>query len=80
SMPVVDGWGFIQNLQHEPPTLRDIPVVALTAHAMRGDRGRAIAAGFQNYLAKPLTADTFINDLMDLLEDIPSLQQYLHRP
>ena len=42
----------------------DTPVIALTAHAMRGDRERAVAAGFRNYLTKPLTANTFMDQLM----------------
>ena len=51
----------------------DIPVIALTAHAMVGDRERAIAAGFHNYLTKPLNPATFINDLLRLLVDVPAL-------
>lgn len=71
SMPEVDGWAFIHTLRQEPSPLRDIPVVALTAHAMVGDRERAMAAGFHNYLTKPLTADTFMSNLLALLTDIP---------
>jgi two-component system, cell cycle response regulator DivK len=56
---------------------KDIPVIALTAHAMRGDRERAVAAGFHNYLTKPLTAMTFMDELLILLLDIPQLSQYL---
>jgi CheY-like chemotaxis protein len=72
SMPILDGWGFIYELKNDR-TLMDIPAIALTAHAMVGDRERAIAAGFHNYLTKPLTADTFIQDLLLLLVDIPVL-------
>jgi CheY-like chemotaxis protein len=72
SMPVMDGWEFIHNIKNDR-TLMETPVIALTAHAMQGDRERAIAAGFHNYLTKPLTADTFIHDLVRLLVDIPSL-------
>jgi CheY-like chemotaxis protein len=75
SMPVMDGWGFINALKADRG-LADIPVIALTAHAMQGDRERALAAGFHNYLVKPLTVDTFIRDLVNLLIDIPSLAQY----
>jgi len=74
-MPVMDGWGFINALKADRG-LADIPVIALTAHAMQGDRERALAAGFHNYLVKPLTVDTFIRDLVNLLIDIPSLAQY----
>ncbi len=76
SMPVVDGWALIQRLK-ETPELRDIPVIALTAHAIRGDADRAIAAGFHNYLTKPLTADTFMDQLVSLLIVIPELASLL---
>jgi two-component system, cell cycle response regulator DivK len=77
SMPVLDGWGFIHELKNDP-ALNGIPAIALTAHAMVGDRERAISAGFHNYLTKPLTADTFIYDLLVLLMDIPVLAEYLN--
>ncbi|HRF98561.1 MAG TPA: hypothetical protein PLZ51_25310, partial [Aggregatilineales bacterium] len=58
--------------------LSHIPVIALTAHAMVGDRDRAVKAGFNNYLTKPLTVDTFMADLVKLLIDIPELVEYLN--
>lgn len=76
SMPVMDGWGLIHEMKNDR-TLMDIPVIALTAHAMVGDRERAITAGFHNYLTKPLTASTFIHDLLKLLVDIPELAEHL---
>ncbi|GAB4515699.1 MAG: hypothetical protein OHK0046_19520 [Anaerolineae bacterium] len=77
SMPVEDGWGFINALKSDP-ALAHIPVIALTAHAIRGDRERALAAGFHNYLTKPLTVETFMLDLVRLLIDIPELVEYLN--
>ncbi len=76
SMPEMDGWGFLKELRERSEN-REIPVIALTAHAMRGDRERAIAAGFHNYLTKPLTATTFIDQLLALLLDIPQLAEHL---
>jgi CheY-like chemotaxis protein len=76
SMPVMDGWGMIHEMMQDRMTA-DIPVIALTAHAMVGDRERAIASGFRNYLTKPLTASTFMQDLLRLLTDIPEVAQYL---
>lgn len=76
SMPIMDGWGFISALKSDRATAH-IPVIALTAHAMKGDRERAIGAGFHNYLSKPLTADTFIHDLLNLLTDIPEFADRL---
>jgi len=75
-MPVMDGWGFIHALKQDR-ALEEIPAIALTAHAMIGDRERAVSAGFHNYLTKPLTADTFIYDLLKLLMDIPELAEHL---
>lgn len=77
SMPEMDGWGFISELKANPD-LANIPVIALTAHAMLGDRERAITAGFHNYLTKPLTVDTFMSDLVKLLIDIPELVEHLN--
>ncbi|MCC7205704.1 MAG: response regulator [Anaerolineae bacterium] len=77
SMPVLDGWGLIDVMQNDP-SLKDIPAIALTAHAMVGDRERAVAAGFHNYLTKPLTVETFIQDLVSLLVDIPALAEALN--
>jgi len=79
SMPVLDGWGVVHTMKLDP-ALKDIPAIALTAHAMVGDRERAVAAGFHNYLTKPLTVDTFIHDVMKLLVDIPVLAEQLKVP
>ncbi len=76
SMPVMDGWSLIRELKRDRSTL-DIPVIALTAHAMVGDREKAITAGFHNYLSKPLTPSTFMRDLLHLLVDIPALADSL---
>lgn len=70
SMPVMDGWGVIFHMKDDP-ALMEIPAIALTAHAMTGDRERAMAAGFHNYMTKPLTATTFLGDLLKLLIDLP---------
>jgi len=76
SMPEMDGWEFVSALK-STVQMQDTPVIALTAHAMRGDRERAIAAGFHNYLTKPLTANTFMDELLTLLLDIPQLSEHL---
>jgi CheY-like chemotaxis protein len=72
SMPDMDGWEFLYELKQERSTM-DIPVIALTAHAMAGDRERGIQAGFHNYMTKPLTPATFMSDLLRLLVDLPEL-------
>jgi CheY-like chemotaxis protein len=70
SMPEMSGWEMLHVLKSDRATA-EIPVIALTAHAMVGDRARAIAAGFHNYLTKPLQPESFINDLLKVVIDIP---------
>ncbi|MGJ3241231.1 MAG: response regulator [Anaerolineae bacterium] len=77
SMPTMDGWEFLKALK-EQTSHNDIPVIALTAHALKGDRERALEAGFNNYLTKPLTANTFIDQLLSLLLAIPPLAEHLN--
>jgi CheY-like chemotaxis protein len=80
SMPEMTGWDMVGVLKNDRTTL-DIPVVALTAHAMAGDRNRALAMGFHNYLTKPLRPETFVSELLNLLAaDIPELARALRQP
>jgi len=72
SMPVMDGWEMIKQLKNDP-ALAKIPIIALTAHAMVGDREKALAAGCHNYLSKPLRPESFGKQLNQLLSDIPEL-------
>ena len=76
SMPEMSGWEMIDALKKDRSTL-DIPLIALTAHAMEGDRARAIGAGFHNYLTKPLKPATFIHDLLNLVMDIPAIAELM---
>ena len=52
SLPRRDGWSILAELRRDPETAA-LPVVACTAHAMSGDRERALLAGFDGYLSKP---------------------------
>jgi CheY-like chemotaxis protein len=52
SIPVIDGWEATQVLKHDPQT-REIPIIALTAHALASDREKAMEVGCDGYLAKP---------------------------
>ena len=56
-LPGADGYQLLEQLRREIPALP--PVVALTAHAMSGDRDRAMAAGFDGYLTKPIDVASF---------------------
>lgn len=62
SMPQMDGWAFLAELRGEDDLAR-IPVIALTAHAMDGDRERVIDAGFDGYISKPLQIATLVQDI-----------------
>lgn len=53
SIPEIDGWEATKILRQDPTT-REIPIIALTAHALADDRERATAVGFTSYLAKPI--------------------------
>ena len=65
SLPVIDGWEATRQVKAAPATCA-IPVIALTAHAMAGDRDKAIEAGCDDYDSKPV-------DLARLLTKIESL-------
>jgi CheY-like chemotaxis protein len=53
SLPVVDGWEATKRIKADK-ILRDIPIIALSAHAMTGDKERALECGCDDYLSKPL--------------------------
>jgi CheY-like chemotaxis protein len=65
SLPVLDGWESTRRLKQQPST-ESIPVLALTAHAMAGEREKAIAAGCEDYDTKPVD---FVR-LMDKIENL----------
>jgi CheY-like chemotaxis protein len=66
SLPVLDGWEATRALRADPVT-RSIPVIALTAHAMTGDRDRAIAAGCDDFDTKPLELERLVGKIEALL-------------
>jgi CheY-like chemotaxis protein len=61
-MPVMDGFAVIQRIR-ENPKLAKLPVVAVTAYAMRGDEERILDAGFDGYLSKPVNASALTQEL-----------------
>jgi CheY-like chemotaxis protein len=66
SLPVLDGWEATRQLKADPAT-RHIPVIALTAHAMAGDRDKALAAGCDEYETKPVEFARLLDKVRALL-------------
>jgi two-component system cell cycle response regulator len=65
-LPDIDGFEVLKRLRAQPATAR-IPVIAVTALAMVGDRERALAAGFDAYVAKPIDPETFVRQVESVL-------------
>src|SRR5262245_44980963 len=61
-MPVMDGYELARQLKNDP-SLRQIPLIAVTALAMVGDRDKVLAAGFNGYIAKPIAPRTFVKEI-----------------
>ncbi len=62
AMPRMDGWRMFEEIKNIPH-LRQVPIVALTAHAMIGDEERILQAGFDGYLSKPVNLPTLLQDI-----------------
>jgi two-component system, cell cycle response regulator DivK len=67
-MPVVDGWEATRRLKSNPQT-RDIPVIALSAHALAGERQRALAAGCNEFDSKPIEFDRLVATVRRILAE-----------
>jgi CheY-like chemotaxis protein len=67
SLPVMDGWEATRLLKGDPAT-REIPVIALTAHAMSGDREKAREAGCDDFDTKPVEYARLLSKIEDLLQ------------
>ena len=70
SMPVMDGWQALRHIKANS-SWEGIPVVGISAHAIHGDKERALAAGFDGYLTKPINVRTLIGDLRQALSKYP---------
>ena len=67
-MPVVDGWEATRRLKNDPQT-RDIPIIALSAHALAGSREKALAAGCDEFDTKPVEFERLVATVRRLLAD-----------
>jgi CheY-like chemotaxis protein len=70
SLPDVDGWETTRRMRADA-ALREIPIIALTAHAMEGDREKALAAGCDDYDTKPVNLEQLIGKITALLDRSP---------
>jgi CheY-like chemotaxis protein len=66
SLPVIDGWEAARRLKSAPAT-QAIPIIALSAHAMAGDREKALAAGCDDYDTKPVDLASLMGKIEGLL-------------
>ena len=67
-MPVVDGWEATRRLRGDPQT-REIPIIALSAHALVGEREKALAAGCNEFDTKPIEFDRLVATVRRILAD-----------
>jgi two-component system cell cycle response regulator DivK len=70
SLPVLDGWGAARRIKAESGT-QSIPLIALTAHAMAGDRDKALDAGCDDYDTKPIELPRLLEKMGRLLNGTP---------
>ena len=68
SLPGIDGWEATRLLKAEPST-QSIPILALTAHAMAGDREKSLKAGCDDYDTKPIEFKRLLGKIQSLLEE-----------
>ena len=68
SLPVVDGLEATRRIKADQ-SLKSIPIIAVTAHAMQGDREEALAAGCDDYMSKPIDEDILFEKLAHYLKD-----------
>jgi two-component system, cell cycle response regulator DivK len=61
-LPIMDGYTVAKELRDNPAT-RNIPIIAVTSYAMMGDREKALSAGCDGYLEKPINPETFVSEI-----------------
>jgi two-component system, cell cycle response regulator DivK len=68
SLPELDGWEAAHEIKNDPE-IAHIPLIALTAHTLPGDRQKAMDAGFDNYISKPINVPAFYEIVSAVFKD-----------
>ncbi|MGI4951912.1 MAG: response regulator [Janthinobacterium lividum] len=71
NLPILDGWSAARELKADPETA-GIPIIALTAHAMSGDKERALAAGCDDYHPKPIDFSRLVGQIEAIMLKAPA--------
>jgi CheY-like chemotaxis protein len=79
AMPEMDGWELLNQIRREENGNKT-SIIALTAHAMAGDKERVMAAGFDGYLSKPLKMFTLLADLEECLKQVKKTEEKSANP
>ena len=79
SLPILSGWEATRQIRSDPKTA-SLPVIAVTAHAMQGDRERALAAGCDGFIPKPIDEESFARQVASFLGARPVLLTERSRP
>jgi CheY-like chemotaxis protein len=66
-LPVLDGWETARRIRAMDGPIRDLPIIALTAQAMVGDEEKALAAGCDDYIAKPIVDSNIVKEKLERL-------------
>lgn len=67
-LPKIDGYQVARELKSQE-ALRKVPIIAVTSYAMAGDREKALAAGADGYIEKPINPETFVSTVADLIQE-----------
>jgi CheY-like chemotaxis protein/nitrogen-specific signal transduction histidine kinase len=82
-MPNVDGFTATEKIRSFPNPKRDIPIIALTAHALMGDKEKCLNAGMTDYISKPVSGQELvrkIDELLDIRKDENHVSEVQHKP
>lgn len=66
-LPILDGWETARRIRAMEGPIRELPIIALTAHAMVGDEEKALAAGCDDYIAKPIVDSHIVKEKIERL-------------